>query len=204
VPEGHVLDETARAALQQAAEGAPDTGRIRERRIDPGSRRFPPRRRAIVLGGLAAITSAAVPATLILSRPDATAPEIIYAYRVLPGDVHVYAVTWNPHTGTLTSSGADGYVRLWDTATRTATAIPATAAGWAIAYSPRGDLLASGDGKNPVVRLWEVATRHAATLPGQAGKVFSVAFSPDGKTLASGSDDNTIRLWKVPRPPSST
>jgi WD40 repeat protein len=198
VPERQVLDETARAALQQAAEGAADVLRIREQRTGPGIRRFGPGRRTIVLGGLAAITAAAVPAALDLSRPAATGPDIIYAYRVLPGDVRVLAVTWDPHRGTLTSSGADGYIRLWDTATETATAIHATTKGWAIAYSPREvDLLASGDGHHPVVRLWDTATWHAATLPGQTGMVFSVAFSPDGKTLASVGPVGWVEAWDV-------
>jgi hypothetical protein len=71
VPAVNVLDATARTTLQEAAEGAAGMQRTRS----PGSKRLPASRRAIVLGGLAALASAAVPTALILSRtgPSRTA-----------------------------------------------------------------------------------------------------------------------------------
>ncbi|MDJ0589135.1 MAG: NB-ARC domain-containing protein [Pleurocapsa sp. MO_226.B13] len=66
----------------------------------------------------------------------------------------------------------------------------------AIAFSPDGELLATGD-TNGESRLWRVADGQLLlTLPG-VDWVRSVAFSPDGHLLASGGDDYTIYLWDV-------
>ncbi|WP_437969078.1 pentapeptide repeat-containing protein [Sorangium sp. So ce260] len=67
----------------------------------------------------------------------------------------------------------------------------------AVAWSPSGDLLATGhhDGS---VRLWDAVSGQAIRgMVGHLGPVNSVALSADGRTLASGSDDRTVRLWEV-------
>lgn len=67
----------------------------------------------------------------------------------------------------------------------------------AIAFSPDGKLLATGDTKNEI-RLWQVSdNEHLSTCKGHLGWVRSLAFSPDGQTLISGSDDQTLKLWQV-------
>ena len=68
-----------------------------------------------------------------------------------------------------------------------------------LAFSPKGDLLASGC-QGGEVRLWDVDTRkEAAVLRGHKDLVCDVTFSPDGKRLATagGVFDKTIRIWDV-------
>ena len=65
----------------------------------------------------------------------------------------------------------------------------------AIASSPDGSRLATGE-FDTTVKLWEAATgKLLLTLFGHSSQVVSVAFSPDGSYLASASEDGTIKLW---------
>ncbi|GJN90154.1 hypothetical protein Rhopal_003153-T1 [Rhodotorula paludigena] len=64
-----------------------------------------------------------------------------------------------------------------------------------VAWSPRGDLVASG-GMDETVRVWDVQKgRCMRVLPAHSEPVSAVQFSRDGTMLVSGSWDGYIRIW---------
>jgi WD40 repeat protein len=65
---------------------------------------------------------------------------------------------------------------------------------FALAFSPKGSLIATG-GASETVIVDNTRDGKALHLTGHTGYVESVAFSPNGNTLASGSDDRSIMLW---------
>src|SRR5579883_369393 len=68
---------------------------------------------------------------------------------------------------------------------------------YALALSPDGKLLATGD-IDGQIHLWQVADgKNLLTFQGHEGVVWTVAFSPSGQTLASCSLDKLVKLWDV-------
>jgi WD40 repeat protein len=67
----------------------------------------------------------------------------------------------------------------------------------AVALSPDGQLLASGDA-NGDVKLWDIGSgTELASLYGHTNMVFSLEFDPTGNRLASGAADGTARVWDL-------
>jgi RNA polymerase sigma factor (sigma-70 family) len=67
----------------------------------------------------------------------------------------------------------------------------------ALAFSPDGRFVASGDDAE-AIHLWERTSGKPLrkwTVP--VGSVRSLAFSPDGRTLAAGSKNGTTHVWEV-------
>ncbi|GAA6061143.1 hypothetical protein JCM10212_001743 [Sporobolomyces blumeae] len=64
-----------------------------------------------------------------------------------------------------------------------------------VAWSPRGDLVASG-GMDETVRVWDVQKGTCMrNLPAHSEPVSAVQFSRDGTMIVSGSWDGYIRIW---------
>jgi WD40 repeat protein len=125
-------------------------------------------------------------------------PPEISCYSVAYG----WGLAYSPDGKTLAAGGSnqgeDGFVTLWDADTGEATGelvgygSPVTS----VAFSPKGDVLASSS-LDRTVKLWDVAERRERrTLKGHQRGIWDVCFSPDGRTLASaGTGDRTVRLW---------
>jgi WD40 repeat protein len=66
----------------------------------------------------------------------------------------------------------------------------------AVAYSPDGQLLASGGSDNKA-RLWNAVTSEPSGELDHAGPVLGLDFSPSGDLLATIDSDRTVKLWNV-------
>jgi WD40 repeat protein len=63
-----------------------------------------------------------------------------------------------------------------------------------VAFSPRGQLLASG-GDDRLVRFWDPTTgAEVGRIDAQAARI---AFTPDGHALLAGDDNGNLHLWDV-------
>lgn len=70
----------------------------------------------------------------------------------------------------------------------------------ALAFSTKGDTLATGGKDDRMVKLWRGSDgAFLCALTGQFGSVIAMAFSPDGRTLAYGDDwtEGVLRLYQV-------
>lgn len=121
-----------------------------------------------------------------------------------------FSVAFSPTGDIAASSAWDGSIILWNPETGEALSEPLTDISpdegssfrsndiWSIAFSPDGQLLASGRGGGDIL-IWDVATQQPVGQPfdAHANTVMAVAISPDGELLASGGGDWLIRLWEM-------
>jgi WD40 repeat protein len=99
----------------------------------------------------------------------------------------------------LLATGIDQDIILWQTQESRPSLILSGHKAWvmAVAFSPNGQLIASGS-NDQTIRLWDVETGQCLkTLRGHNSRVQSLVFSEDSQIIASGSNDTTIRLWDI-------
>jgi WD40 repeat protein len=99
------------------------------------------------------------------------------------------------------TSGTEGILHVFDILTLEEQAQISISPGahlpWAIAFSPGGDLIASGT-VSGAIQIWNASNLSSiATIRGHHGQVTSIAFSSDGSQVVSGSDDGTVRIRPV-------
>lgn len=101
-----------------------------------------------------------------------------------------------PDGKTLISAGKQ--VELWSLTTRSRirTLSEQTEFVYAIALSPDGKTIATGDQKGTIA-LWNFNTGQLQRSLAHGDKVYQLRFSSDGKTLFSGGLDQTIKRWNL-------
>lgn len=121
----------------------------------------------------------------------------------------VSCLAWTPDSNTLASGSDDKTIRLWDRVTgrpRTTTRKSSTGQEMAplkghhnyihcLAFSPKGNIMASGS-YDEAVFLWDVrAGRLMRSLPAHSDPVSGIDFCRDGTLVVSCSTDGLIRVW---------
>jgi WD40 repeat protein len=110
----------------------------------------------------------------------------------------IFAVTLSPD-GNLIATAMNNEICLWQMADSKQLFIYKGHTAWviAVAFSPNGQLLASGS-DDQTIKLWDIHTGQCLqTLQAHTSRIESVVFSPDSQVLASGSNDKTVKLWDV-------
>ena len=114
----------------------------------------------------------------------------------------VTAVTFLPDGRSFLSSSLDGTLRLWDSASgKELRSMKHDGGVNFAALSPDGCRALSAGVGDKMVRLWDLSDgSEMYQFEGHAGIVLGVAFSADGCQALSSDSENTIRLWRLPKP----
>jgi WD40 repeat protein len=131
-----------------------------------------------------------------------------HTYGPLPGlqcSGPVFVIAISPDSTRLAlgerTSGTKGILHVFDIVTLSELVqlniSPGSFFPWAIAFSPGGDLIASGTASGPI-QIWNASNLSSiATISGYHGQVMSISFSSDGSQIVSGSEDGTVRIQPV-------
>ncbi|MEZ4861240.1 MAG: effector-associated domain EAD1-containing protein [Caldilineaceae bacterium] len=128
----------------------------------------------------------------------------------------VNAITFSSIGNWLASAGTDQTVRLWDLTdplNRRPVILEHKSAIHTVAFSPDGQLLASGSGGangDNAVRVWQMGdpATPSQVFTDNLGIISAVAFSPNGRWLAAGDElrmsgnqrEGRLWLWEVANP----
>jgi WD40 repeat protein len=114
----------------------------------------------------------------------------------------VTAVAFLPDGHSLLSASMDGTLRQWDLQSgKELHRMKHNGGVYYAALSPDGRRALSAGFGDKMVRLWDLADgSELYHFEGHAAAVLGVAFSPDGCLALSSDANNTIRLWRLPKP----
>jgi serine/threonine protein kinase len=135
---------------------------------------------------------------------DATSGEKLLSYRghhhLLGGSAVVKALACSPDGERVASGGSDKTVQVWNSASgkHLLTYHEQKEEVLALAWSPKGEWIASAGDAGGAVRVWSGASGKRHLLySGHKSLVYSVAWSPDGTRIASASADRTVQVWQA-------
>jgi serine/threonine protein kinase/Tol biopolymer transport system component len=162
------------------------------------------RRRFLYLGlGLAAGATAVggiVAASLLWSRPSR--PVHLSLLASIQGN-SICSLAWSPNGSRIAISEwpaeRQGTVTIWEaTLQRPLLTYRGHRDGvLALAWSPRGNYIASGS-NDQTVQVWEAQSgQRLLTYQGHQGLVEAVAWAPDGQRIASGAADGSVQVWEA-------
>ncbi|MBN1508053.1 MAG: protein kinase [Sedimentisphaerales bacterium] len=107
-----------------------------------------------------------------------------------------YSVAYSPDGKALGVAGQiQEFVEIWDVPSRRRIKTIQPKEGHLVAFSPRGDLLATDAGNR--IRLWRADTWDSVTERTLDGEVAFLKFSPDGSRLAAMVIPDEIIVWEL-------
>ncbi|MDI7276637.1 MAG: hypothetical protein QME94_11720, partial [Anaerolineae bacterium] len=205
--------EAARAALDEAAELAPESPEVQAalrrlgetpsmrclRSLESHTREV--QTLAISPDGRSAVSGAGDNSLRVW---DLASGECL---RSLGGHTNaVWTVAITPDGGRAVSGSLDRTLRVWDLASGECLRILEQHPAYsddiprglrAVAITPDGRQAISG-GYDNALRVWDLGSGDLVrTLEGHTGHVHSLAVTPDGRRAVSGGDDKTLRVWDL-------
>ncbi|HYV38066.1 MAG TPA: WD40 repeat domain-containing protein, partial [Gemmataceae bacterium] len=112
----------------------------------------------------------------------------------------INAIALSPDCGTLAVAGSGDNITLWDVNTgQSKGQLVAKGSGtvYAVAFSPDGKKLLTGQSNNKEAWLWDLATLTVIHKLKHGARVRSVAFTPDGRTVVTGGAGDSAIHWNV-------
>jgi WD40 repeat protein len=114
----------------------------------------------------------------------------------LPGHgLGTTALCWSRRESLLASSGQDGLIRIWDVGTGAERFRVEGGSAWVerVAWSPTGDVLATGAGKS--LRFWDASGRLLMSAPQHPSTIADIRWRPRFHELASAAYGQ-LAIWR--------